>query len=68
MSPYISAELFHALAGNDGTEMDKSRFTLGTSYAMGKRDVDVFYRLELPIADTTDLTVHIIGVGYSFAL
>ncbi len=65
LRPYASTENFLRLAGNDGTEFRKQRFTVGAEYVWDEHGFDLGYRLEVPL--TGDNTLHALLVGYKYS-
>jgi len=61
--PGVAGELFHAIDDGDPIHLDKIWLTAGVAYTRKAWSVDVFYRAELPVADTMDPTIHILGLG-----
>jgi hypothetical protein len=66
--PAVSVELFHAIDEGDTIHLDKIRTTVGTAYSTGPYEIEVYYRIESPRADTTEPTAHIIGTGFHYDL
>ncbi|GAA3650572.1 DUF2490 domain-containing protein [Flavivirga jejuensis] len=67
LDPKFSAELFHHFEEGEDSEFDKYRLTLGTSYEFKKNGkIDVFYRIEKELNETTPETTNIIGLKYTY--
>jgi hypothetical protein len=67
--PSISAEGFLAIDDNDeAVGLAKMRYTLAVAHDMKDQELEVYYRLEQPVADPMDPLVHIIGLGLYFDL
>lgn len=63
-SPYISCELFNAMS--DDWNLDKTRWTVGTTYKINKKhSLDICYRYQNQ-SDDDEANGHVIGVGYRF--
>jgi hypothetical protein len=67
VTPDASVELFTRLGDEDGLHT-KVRFTIGAGRGFDDQEVEVFYRLEVPIDDRTDPNLHIIGIAYELDL
>jgi len=66
--PGASVELFHAIADGDAIRLDKLWLTLNAAHSRKSWSAEVFYRVEVPIADAMDPTLHILGVGVHYDL
>ena len=63
--PAASVELHHGLDGEDqAVFLEKVWLTVGGAYSKKKKDLEIFYRAELPQVDAMDPTVHILGAAY----
>lgn len=66
-TPYISYEIYNSLT--DGFAVDKSRYTIGSSYKINKKhSVSLYYRYQDSADEDDEDSGHIIGVGYKFKL
>jgi hypothetical protein len=68
VEPFVSGELFYRMTGKRAPSIDKYRFELGGSTEIDRHDVSLSYRIELPVADTNDPTMHILSFAYHFTL
>lgn len=63
-SPYASCELYNGLT--NGGALEKTRWTLGTSYKISKQHAfELYYRYQNH-ADEDEANGHILGIGYKF--
>jgi len=62
--PGASVELHHDLAQGDAIHLAKIWITAGGSWSKKKRDLELFYRAEIPQAEPMDPTVHILGLAF----
>ena len=64
LEPYASVELYHGEGG-----LQKTRYTIGTSYAITKHhEVDVYYRYQdMNRDDDDDVNIHVLGLGYTYS-
>jgi len=68
-TPSLSLESFTELTGDAPFSQDKLRLTTGLEIRPEKAHVfDLFYRLQVPMADPDDPLEHIIGLGYQYRL
>lgn len=67
--PYLSVELFNLLNDPVENDMDKIRYTAGTSYKLNKRNkLDLFYRYDNFMDEDEDFNGrHVVGIGYSYS-
>lgn len=64
--PGVTAESFHRL--EDGSlVMDKARFTIGIEFEAWERDVQTFYRVDVPW-DSMETFLHIVGLEIQLEL
>lgn len=63
-TPELGGELFHAIDDGDTIHLDSYRLIVGVAYDRKDWEVGAFYGLEVPVADTTEPTIHILGLGY----
>ncbi|MBK7197104.1 MAG: DUF2490 domain-containing protein [Myxococcales bacterium] len=63
-TPSGELELHHDLDNGDAIHLDKIWLTVGVQRELGRYDVELYYRAELPQARTTDPTLHILGLGF----
>ncbi len=62
-TPYVSCELYNSLT--DGFSIEKSRWTIGTSYKLNKKNsLSIYYRYIDEADDDDEGNGHIIGIGY----
>ncbi len=61
--PMASVALFHRLGDGDAAQLDKAWLTIGGAHDRGAREIELFYRLERPIRDPGDPTLHIFGAA-----
>jgi len=66
--PEASVEAFLAIADGDPVAFDKLWLTVGGAHVTKERAIEVFYRLEQPVNDPMDPTLHILGLGIGFDL
>jgi hypothetical protein len=66
--PGAAAEVFHAIDDGDPIHTDKVWLTADLAYDRKDYTVDVFYRAEVPIEDTDDPLLHILGLGVHYDL
>ena len=65
--PDIAVEVFNRFADEAPVQLQTLRTTLGLGIRPNKHHrVRTYYRLEIPLFDTTDPRLHIIGVGYQY--
>jgi len=64
-TPFVAGELHHDLYQPDPIVLDKIWLTAGLAHEWRstRLEVEVFYRAELPFADETAPTAHILGLG-----
>jgi hypothetical protein len=67
-TPAAQAELFHAIDRGDAIHLDKVWLTLGGTYSRGKREIDAYFRVELPVADTMGPTLYVLGAAFHLEL
>ena len=60
--PSVSGELHNTI--DQGFELEKIWLTAGVTYSKKKKEVELFYRAELPQAEPMDPTVHILGAAF----
>lgn len=61
--PFASCELFNLIS--DGMKNDKTRWTIGTDFALNKSNsIELYYRYQKQ-ADDDEANGHILGIGYS---
>lgn len=62
-TPAGSIELHHDLDNGDAIHLDKIWLTVGVEHQLGRYDLELYYRAELPQARAADPTLHILGLG-----
>ncbi|MBK9034509.1 MAG: DUF2490 domain-containing protein [Myxococcales bacterium] len=67
-TPAASLELHHDLDNGDTIHLDKVWLTFGVGRALGRGEVEAYYRAELPQYDAADPTLHILGLSYHHEL
>lgn len=70
VTPFVSAEIYHRLDGNDarypeGT-LTKLRASAGAGWQVGRWDVGARYMLVVPIKEDTDPLTHVVGLELLF--
>ncbi len=68
IEPFVSGEMFYRMTGKRSPGINKYRFELGASAGIDQHDVSLSYRMELPVADANDPTMHILMFSYHFTL
>ena len=63
--PRVWTEIFFDL---DTSALDKVRSGIDLARPFGKAEVSLGYRLEVPVQDTTELTLHILALSSAFEL
>ena len=63
-TPSAELELHHDLDNGDAIHLDKIWLTFGVERRLGRYDVELHYRAELPQARASDPTLHILGLGF----
>jgi len=66
--PAAEAEAFIGVDDGDPVHVDKVRFTLGASHQSKAREIEAYYRIEVPVEDRMEPTLHILGLGMYFDL
>ena len=66
VTPYASTELFTDVGHGGGADARAWRGTLGVEVETRRHSVDVHYRVEVPLSDSTDPTLHILGLSYGY--
>lgn len=66
--PSAAIEPYLAIGDGDPVQLDKLRLTVGAAHDRKKRTFGLFYRIEIPLADEMDPTLHIIGLDAGFDL
>ena len=67
VEPDLAVEVFNRFADEQTVQLQKLRTTAGVSFRPHKtHKMRVYYRLEVPLFDTTDPRHHIIGLGYQY--
>ena len=64
--PSAEAELFLDIAGDDGTEFYRQRFSIGCAYGFDAHEVELGYRTDISL-DDGDIA-HILRAGYTLSL
>jgi hypothetical protein len=67
-TPAAQAELFHAIDRGDALHLDKVWLSLGGTYSHRQRESNVYFRVELPVADTMEPTLYILGAAFHLEL
>jgi len=62
-TPYASVELFTGLHGRRADPVNKLRFTIGGEFDLGRVDLSVYYRAQIPVNQGGQATTHILGVS-----
>ncbi|MCA9577845.1 MAG: DUF2490 domain-containing protein [Myxococcales bacterium] len=65
-TPYVSTEVFTDVGHGDGAVARAWRGTLGVELETSRHGLDVYYRIEVPLSDDTDPTLHILGLSYGY--
>lgn len=62
-TPYASLELFTGLHGRQADPVNKVRITVGAAFDLGRVDLALYYRAQIPVNRPGDPTVHILGAS-----
>jgi hypothetical protein len=66
--PYISAETFTPISGNDGILIDNARYSAGTEYNFNRmHGIDLFLMMQREFNVVNPETDYILGLGYNFS-
>lgn len=70
VTPFVSTEVFVRLADVDPVAFDTWRGTVGVQISGNDHDLDIYYRIEVPIGPGGDTGVvrHILGLAYRFTV
>ena len=68
LTPEVSAEIYTRIGGDKAALFHKLRLTAGASYDIDDVELELFYRLELPIDQPLEPVLHIIGLGFRYDL
>lgn len=63
-TPYVTCEFYNSL--NDGFDLDKIRYTVGSDYKFDKHNSVTLYYRYIDKDDSDETAGHVIGVGYKF--
>lgn len=63
-TPSLSAEVFSRLNGDKATAVRKWRITVGGSFDLDDHELGFFYRVQVPVDQGDDPTLHIFGLEY----
>jgi hypothetical protein len=66
VTPYVSTEVFTDVGHGDGPVQRAWRGTAGVEIATKRHALDVYYRIEIPLNDDRDPTLHILGLSYGY--
>lgn len=68
VTPYVSTEVFTDIERVYGFSHRAWRGTAGLEIGTKRHTVDVYYRIEIPLNDDRDPTLHILGLSYGYEL
>ncbi len=68
VTPVASTEIFTSMGHGEGVELYAWRGTVGLDIEHERHNLSLFYRLEIPIRDPGEPTLHILGLGYRYDL
>lgn len=66
LTPYASTEIFTDVGHGSGPSARAWRGTAGLEIETRRHELDVYYRIEVPLNDSTDPTLHILGLSYGY--